>query len=282
MKYLVIGGAGSLGKVVVKRLMAHGDQVVVMSRDEEKHYWLRQEYRGRKNIDFIIGDIRNFRNVCSAVKDADIVINCAAMKQVPISEYSPMEAVLTNVIGVGNIVQAIQEHDYPVKTVLSVSTDKACNPFSVMGMTKALGERIIISGNQAAPRTKFICIRCGNFVSSNGSVMELFEKQINAGGPVTVTHSDMVRFFVDVEDVATMLFTALKYAKPGEIYVTNVKEINILHLAQDMIGEEDIEIEFTGVRPGEKLKECLVSEYELPYTTQRNGYTVIKPQICQN
>lgn len=274
---LIIGGAGTLGKVLVAKFLDLDYPVVVMSRDEEKHYWMRQEYRGNPNIDFKIGDVRNYADVCDALKGVDIVINCAAMKQVPISEYSPMQAVLTNIIGPGNIVRAIEEHGYSVDTVIQVSTDKACNPYSVMGMTKALGERITISGNKSSPKTRFICIRCGNFSSSAGSVVELFKKQIEKGGPVTITHKDMVRFFVDLDDVAQMLFTALAYAKPGEIYVTNVQETNILELAQKMIGSLNIPIEFIGVRPGEKMKEELVSQYEQERCIHRNGYTVIQP-----
>ena len=276
---LVIGGAGTLGRVVVRRFLELGYKVLVMSRDEEKHYWMRQEYNGNGCIDFKIGDVRDYANVCGAIKGVDIVVNCAAMKQVPISEYSPTEAVLTNIFGTMNIVRAIEEHGYPVDTIIHISTDKACNPYSVMGMTKALGERIIISGNKATSKTRFICLRCGNFSSSNGSVVQLFRKQIEDGGPVTITHPDMVRYFVDLEDVCTLLFTALAYAKPGEIYITNVREVKILELAQKMIGGLDIKIEFTGIRPGEKLKEELVSANETSRCITRNGYTVLQPCI---
>jgi FlaA1/EpsC-like NDP-sugar epimerase len=276
---LVIGGTGTLGRVIVDRFLELGYSVLIMSRDEQKHYWMRQEYKGNKNIDFKIGDIRNYANVCTAIKGMNIVVNCAAMKQVPISEYSPMEAVLTNVIGTANIVRAIEEHNYPVKTVIAISTDKACNPYSVMGMTKALAERIITAANKSIPKTRFFCLRCGNFGSSNGSVVELFRKQIEKGGPVTVTSPDMVRYFVDVEEVSKMLFAALMDAKPGEIYLSNVKEVKILELAKQIVSGQDIKIEFTGIRPGEKLREELISAQEKSRCLIRKGYTVIQPEI---
>lgn len=274
-KVLVIGGAGTLGKVLVSKLLKLNCKVTVMSRDEEKHYWMKEEYSGNKNITFEIGDIRNYTSVNVALKSQDIVVNCAAMKQVLISEYNPMEAVLTNVIGAGNIVSAIKEHNYSIDTIVSISSDKACKPFSVMGMTKALSERIIISGNKVASKTRFICLRCGNFVSSNGSVMELFNKQIKNGGPVTITHPDMLRFFVSLDEVCDMFFTALKEANPGDIYVTNVKKIKILDLAKRMIGGLNIKIKFIGIRPGEKLCEELISEYEQPYCIKRGKYRII-------
>jgi len=279
---LVIGGTGTLGKEVVARFLAMDYKVVVMSRDEEKHYWMQHEYSGNDNIDFKIGDIRNYSDVCLAVKDAHIVINCAAIKQVPLSEHNPMQAVLTNIIGPMNIVRAITEHSFPVKTVVGISTDKACDAIGVMGMSKALGERIMIAANKGNSKTKYIVLRCANFDSSNGSVIELFRKQIEKGGPVTVTHKDMVRYFVKVEEICDMLTEALANARAGEIYVTNAREVKIIDLAKLMIADQDIKINYIGIRPGEKMREILISENEQASgrCIIRNGYKVIQPEIC--
>lgn len=277
MRVLVIGGTGTLGKALVARFLKRSDHVVVMSRDEEKHYWMQEEYRGVDHIEFKIGDIRNFADVCAAMKHAHIVVNCAAIKQVPLSEANPMQAVLTNVVGTANIVRAIQEHDYPVQNVVSISSDKACNAISAMGMSKALGEKVVIAASRTLLKTRFIILRCANFNSSNGSVRELFRLQVEHGGPVTVTHSDMVRYFVDVETVCDMLFEALDHAKTGEIYVTPAEQVRIMDIATQSIGDRDIAIEFIGVRPGEKLAEELVSQHEFKRCVARGAYTVIEP-----
>lgn len=273
---LIIGGTGTLGKELVSRFLNLDYKVIVMSRDEEKHYWMQQDYPNNENIKFKIGDIRNYSDVCSVIKDAQLVINCAAIKQVPLSEYNPMQAVLTNIIGLANIVRAISEHDYLVDTVVSISSDKACNAISVMGMTKAIGEKIIIAASKSIPKTRFICLRCGNFSSSNGSVVELFRKQIDKGGPVTVTHKDMIRYFVELVEVCNMLIVALSEARSGEIYITNVNEVRIMDLVKQMIGEKDIKIKFIGIRPGEKLKEEMISKQETEHCIIRNGYKVIQ------
>ncbi|MFH1094335.1 MAG: polysaccharide biosynthesis protein, partial [Candidatus Omnitrophota bacterium] len=186
-KILVIGGTGSLGKVFVQRVLSGKlgtpKKIIVMSRDEAKQHQMRMSYLHKlvateeviynnfKNaLEFRIGDVRNYADVCSAVKNADIVVNAAALKQVPTCEYFPTQAVLTNCIGASNIVRAIEENSYPVDTVISVSTDKACKPVNVMGMTKAVQERIIIAANILNLKTRFICVRYGNVLASRGSV----------------------------------------------------------------------------------------------------------------
>jgi UDP-glucose 4-epimerase len=203
-KILVIGGTGSLGKIFVNRVLSGKlgtpKKIIVMSRDEAKQHQMRMSYLHKlvateeviynnfKNcLEFRIGDVRNYADVCSAIRDADIVVNAAALKQVPTCEYFPSQAVLTNCMGPVNIVRAIEENDYPVDTVITVSTDKACKPVNVMGMTKAIQEKIIIAANILNPKTRFICVRYGNVLASRGSVIPLFHEQIRKGGPLTVT-----------------------------------------------------------------------------------------------
>ncbi len=183
---LITGGTGSLGKTLVRRLLTNEigrpRKIIVFSRDEAKQHHMRLAYQNRtvatdeviyhnfeELVEFRIGDVRDVHSVASAVKDADIVFNAAALKQVPSCEYFPFEAVQTNVAGPENIVRAIREHRLPVETVVGVSTDKACKPVNVMGMTKALQERVFLSANLSCRDTRFICVRYGNVLASRGS-----------------------------------------------------------------------------------------------------------------
>ena len=198
-RILVTGGTGSMGKTFVKRVLSgeHGtpEKVIVFSRDEGKQHYMRLDYLHKKVctdevvynnfknvLEFRIGDVRDYGSVCSAVKDVDIVINAAALKQVPACEYFPTQAVMTNCLGAANIVRAISENDYNVETVVGISTDKAAKPVNVMGMTKAVQERIFTSANVLNKKTKFVCVRYGNVLASRGSVIPLFHEQIRNGG----------------------------------------------------------------------------------------------------
>lgn len=290
---LVTGGTGSLGKVLVKRLLSgkHGTpkKIIIFSRDEGKQHQMRVDYQQKNNttdeiiynnfkqlLVFHIGNVRNYHSVCRALRGVDIVINAAALKQVPTCEYFPFEGVQTNVMGVENIVQAISEHDFPVETVVGVSTDKACKPVNVMGMTKALQERIFINGNIRAPKTRFICVRYGNVLASRGSVIPLFHEQIKNDGPVTVTTSDMTRFLLSLEDAVDTICAAIESAKPGETYIPIPPAANIMDLAKVLIGDRNIKIETTGIRPGEKIHEIMISEEEIWRTLKRGNFYAIQ------
>ncbi len=299
---LITGGTGSLGKVLVKRILS-GElgtpkKVIVFSRDEAKQNEMRLAYlhktiatdeviyRNFMNIlQFQIGDIRNYADVCAAVKYADIVVNAAALKQVPTCEYFPFQAVLTNCIGPANIVRAIQENDFPVATVIGISTDKACKPVNVMGMTKSIQERIFTSANVLIPKTSFICVRYGNVLASRGSVIPLFLDQIKRGGPVTVTVPEMTRFLLSLNKAVDIVFAAIKYAKRGETYIPNVPSAKVINVVKALIGNRKIKIKITGIRPGEKLSEVLVSEEEIHHCVKRGNYYVIKsmlPELYNN
>jgi UDP-glucose 4-epimerase len=295
-RILVTGGTGSMGKVLVRRVLSgeHGTprKVIVLSRDEAKQHAMRVSYMKRRvttdeviyrnfqNIlEFRIGDVRNFADVCSAARDADIVVNAAALKQVPSCEYFPMQAVQTNCTGPQNIVRAIQECDLPVEAVVGISTDKACKPVNVMGMTKAIQERIFIGANVLNPRTRFLCVRYGNVLASRGSVIPLFHEQIHAGGPVTVTVPEMTRFFLTIDRAVDTVFAALATGRPGETFVPIVRSATVMNTAQALIGDRDIEIVMTGIRPGEKMHEIMVSEEEMHHTVRRGDYHAILPML---
>jgi FlaA1/EpsC-like NDP-sugar epimerase len=300
-RVLVTGGTGSLGKVLVRRLlsgeMGKPRKIIIFSRDEAKQHDMRMAYLNRRSVtdeiiyrnfeqllEFRIGDVRNYHSVAAALRDADFVFNAAALKQVPTCEYFPYEAVQTNIGGAENIVRAIREHDLPVKTVVGISTDKACKPVNVMGMTKAIQERVFIRANLDCPNTRFICVRYGNVLASRGSVIPLFHEQIRTGGPVTITTREMTRFLLSLDQAVDLIFTALKDAGRGETFIPKVPSANMTDVARALIGDLPIEIVFTGVRPGEKTHEILISEEEANRTIDRGKHYAILPilpEICQ-
>ena len=293
---LVTGGTGSMGKVLVRRLftgeLGTPKKVIVMSRDEAKQHDMRLAYMHKtvttdeviyrnflQTLEFRIGDVRDYADVCSAVKSADIVINAAALKQVPTCEYFPEQAVLTNCMGAINIVRAIRENGYPVETVIGVSTDKAAKPVNVMGMTKAVQERIFTSANVLNADTRFICVRYGNVLASRGSVIPLFLDQIAHGGPLTVTVPEMTRFLLTLDQAVDTVFAALRTAKAGEILVPDAPAATVMSLARVMAEGRDIEIKVTGIRPGEKMHEIMVSEEECHHTVRRGDYYAIRSML---
>jgi len=293
---LVIGGTGSLGKVLVRRILTDElgkpGKVIVMSRDEAKQQAMRVSYIHRKAttdeviynnfrqlLEFRIGNVRNYVDVCSAVKDADFIINAAALKQVPLCEYFPEQALQTNCLGPVNIVRAIRENDYSVETVIGISTDKACKPVNVMGMSKAIQERIFVSANVLNLKTRFNCVRYGNVLASRGSVIPLFHEQIKAGGAVTITDASMTRFLLSIDQAVDTIFAVISEGKAGEIYVPIVDSATVENVAKALIGSRKIETEIIGIRPGEKMHEILVSEEECHHVIKRGDYYVILPML---
>jgi UDP-glucose 4-epimerase len=295
-RLLVTGGTGSLGKLLVRRLltgeMGNPERIVVFSRDEAKQHQMRLDYLHRvastdeivysnfqRQLAFRIGDVRDFDALAAALRETDVVFSAAAMKQVPTCEYFPFEAVRTNIDGPENLVRAIEQLRLPVETVVGVSTDKACKPVNVMGMTKAIQERILIQGNMRAPATRFVCVRYGNVLASRGSVIPLFHDQIRNGGPVTITTQEMTRFLLSLDQSIDLIFAAVSGAKAGETYIPRVPAARVVDLAAALIGDRDIETRVTGIRPGEKVHEVLISEEEAGRTVARDGYLAIRPML---
>ncbi|MEA4925765.1 MAG: polysaccharide biosynthesis protein [Syntrophomonadaceae bacterium] len=293
---LISGGTGSLGKVLTRRLLLKQSdgprKIIIFSRDEAKQHFMRMEYQQKQKatdeiiyqdfgriVEFRIGDIRNYHSVCAALDGVDIVINAAALKQVPSCEYFPFEAVQTNIGGAENIVRAIKQNKFPVETLVGVSTDKACKPVNVMGMTKAIQERVFINANIGSPSTRFICVRYGNVLASRGSVVPLFHEQIKTGGPVTITTMEMTRFLLSLDQAVDTILAAVETALAGEIYIPRVPSARIADVAAALIEERPIAIEITGIRPGEKVHEILVSDEEAWHTFARGDYYVIKPML---
>lgn len=297
-RVLITGGTGSLGQVLTRRLLFRPEgrpaRITILSRDEAKQHAMRVSYVRelaaqsgesetalQARLAFQLGDVRDYRRVALALRDVDVVFNAAALKQVPTCEYAPWEAVQTNIQGVVNLVQAIREHRLPVEAVVGISTDKACKPVNVMGMTKAIQERVLVEANLGAPTTRFVCVRYGNVLASRGSVIPLFREQIRAGGPVTITTEAMTRFLLSLNQAVDTVFAALAEARPGETYIPRVPSARVVDIAAALIGDRPIATQIMGIRPGEKTHEILISEEEVYRTTARGDYYVIQPALAE-
>lgn len=295
-RILVTGGTGSLGQTLVKRIltgeMGTPAQVTVFSRDEAKQHYMRLEFlnRGAATDDIIyenskqllkfrIGDVRDHSALLAAMRDVDIIFNAAALKQVPSCEYFPLEAIQTNIHGAANIVRALRENDLPVTKVIGISTDKACKPINVMGMTKALQERVMIEANRDCQNVQFNCVRYGNVIASRGSIIPLFVDQIKNNQPLTVTLPEMTRFLLSLDRAVDTVFEAVNSEGRGLTFVPKVASAKIVDVAAVLIGDKKLPIEFTGIRPGEKVHEIMVSEEECFRTGERGDYYVILPVL---
>jgi FlaA1/EpsC-like NDP-sugar epimerase len=293
-RILITGGTGSLGKVLLRRLLSNESgapaQIVVLSRDEAKQHAIRVEYQQLRSatdeviyrnfmerLTFRIGDVRDYASVCAALQGVDIVFNAAALKQVPTCEYFPYEAVQTNITGPENLVRAIRDLRLPVETVVGVSTDKAVKPVNVMGMTKALQERIFARANLEARETRFVIVRYGNVLASRGSVIPLFHEQIKHGGPITITDPEMTRFLLSLDEAVDLIFAAVRGAGRGETFIPRVPAARMIDVAKALIGDRPIKTVISGIRPGEKMHEILVSEEEAHRTSIRGDNYVIAP-----
>lgn len=282
---LITGGTGSFGSFIVREILnINPKKVIIFSRDEDKQYSLQHELsRFQKKLGFFIGDVRDKSSLTRAMRfGVDIVIHAAALKQIPSTEYNALEAVRTNVLGAQNVVDACIENN--VKKAIAISTDKAVEPINVMGMTKALQERIFILGNKQGGKvnTKFAAVRYGNVIASRGSVIPLFKKQIEVGGPVTLTDKRMTRFILTLSEAIKLVFDALGDMVGGEVFVPKIKPLKVLDLAQVMVSElkpKDKKIDVIGIRPGEKLHETLISPIESLRTVKKSNYYIVLPQI---
>jgi len=208
-----------------------------------------------------------------------VIFHAAALKQVPSCEYFPFEAVMTNIFGAQNVTRAIRENNLPIEKVVGISTDKACKPINVMGMTKALQERVLIEANRDCPNTSFTCVRYGNVIASRGSIVPLFVEQVRKNQPITITLEEMTRFLLSLNKAVDTVFAAISDGRRGETYVPQVAAAKIIDVAKALIGERDLPIVFTGIRPGEKVHEIMVSEEECFRTIERGGYYVILPVL---
>lgn len=272
---LITGGTGSFGNQILKKLLFEDlKEIRIFSRDEKKQFDMQNEFKD-KRIKFFIGDIRDYERVFEATKDVNIIYHAAALKQVPNCEFNPMEAIKTNIIGAENLRRASIKNN--VEIVVSISTDKAVKPVNVMGMTKALQEKIMINSNDYG--TKFIVVRYGNVIGSRGSVIPFFYELIKKNETIPVTDFRMTRFLLTLDDAIKLVFKATDEGRGGEIYVKKMPSAKIIDIAKVMIKNltkrDDYPIKETGIRPGEKIHETLVSEEEMHRTIEEEDYYII-------
>lgn len=284
---MVTGGGGSIGSELCRQIASHNPkQLILVDIYENTTYDIQQELRNsfpRLNLVVLIASVRNTKRMDMIFEKykPDIVYHAAAHKHVPLMEESPNEAVKNNVLGTWKVVQASDK--WHVKKFVMISTDKAVNPTNIMGATKRICEMIIQTYDKHS-ETEFVAVRFGNVLGSNGSVIPLFKKQIEAGGPVTVTHPDIIRYFMTIPEAVSLVLQAGAYAKGGEIFVLDMGEpVKILDLAKNLIRlsghkpGDDIKIEFTGLRPGEKLYEEMLMDEEGLQDTENKLIHIGKP-----
>ena len=272
---LVTGGTGSFGRQLTQTILGRWSpkKLIIFSRDEYKQLEMQRQFSS-PSLRFFIGDVRDVSRLHRAMHGVDFVIHAAAMKQVPACEYNPFEAVKTNVLGAANVIEAAI--DCGVPKVLAVSTDKAVNPVNLYGATKLCAEKLFVQGNAYAGSggTIFSCARYGNVVGSRGSVIPVFVDQ-RTNGTVTVTDKRMTRFWITLEQGAEFVIRCLSLMRGGEIFVPKIPSMRIMDLVTAIAPE--CQVRFTGIRPGEKIHEALVSEDEAHHAVEYDNMYVIQP-----
>lgn len=290
-KILVTGGTGTLGKALIKEILKYDPQVVrIFSRDEAKQFDLQFELDKHRNTRYLLGDVRDKERLKRAMEGVDIVFHTAALKHVPACEYNPFEGVKTNIIGTQNVIEAALEND--VEKVIYTSSDKAISPTNTMGATKLVAERLISAADyyKGSRRTVFAAVRFGNVMGSRGSVIPLFKKQIQNGGPVTVTLPEMTRFMMTLSQAVMLTLEAARQAKGGEIFVLKMPVVRLIDLAEAVVEEfaplcgfspPDINVETIGLRPGEKVYEELMTYEEANYAMEFPHMFAVPPGFVE-
>lgn len=273
-RILVTGAGGSIGSEICRQVSSfRPKELIILGHGENSIYQLNMELLGKYAEHFritpVIADVQDRKRIFEVMEKyrPDVVYHAAAHKHVPLMEINPREAVKNNILGTRNVAEAANHAK--VKTFVMISTDKAVNPPNIMGATKRLCEMIVQDMATKSDSTKYVAVRFGNVLGSRGSVIPLFKKQIAKGGPITVTHPDIVRYFMTIPEAAQLVIQAGSLARGGEIFVLDMgKPVRIVDLAKNLIrlsgySEDDIEIKFTGLRPGEKMYEELLNEGEI-------------------
>jgi UDP-N-acetylglucosamine 4,6-dehydratase len=276
LSVMVTGGTGSFGKQFVRKLLTdvHPKKIIVFSRDELKQYEMATGGFDHPSLRFFIGDVRDRERLRRAMKEVDIVVHAAALKQVPACEYNPIEAIRTNVEGSTNVIEAAL--DAGVRRVLALSTDKAVNPVNLYGATKLVAEKLFVQANSYSGKgpTRFSCVRYGNVVGSRGSVVPVFLSQRKTGA-ITITDKRMTRFWLTLEQGVEFVLKAIGRMHGGEVFVPRIPSMRITDLAEAIApGCKVVEI---GIRPGEKLHESLISEDEARNAVLADDMYIIKP-----
>ena len=279
---LITGGTGSFGHRYVSTLLDKYNlkRLVIFSRDELKQYEMEIKFKQHKGFDtmrFFIGDVRDGERLKEAMRDIDIVIHAAALKQVPAAEYNPMECIKTNIHGAENVIKAALAND--VGKVIALSTDKAANPINLYGATKLASDKLFVAANNmSGGRTKFSVVRYGNVVGSRVSVVPLFERLISEGAKqLPITHNEMTRFWITLQEGVDFVLKNMKRMQGGEIFVPKIPSVRIVDLAKAMSSKLPLKI--IGIRPGEKLHEIMCPSDDSHLTIEFSDHFVIIPSI---
>ena len=277
---LITGGTGSFGHRYVTTLLKRYNlkRLVIYSRDELKQYDMQMKFEEHhKVMRFFIGDVRDGERLKEAMRDIDVVIHAAALKQVPAAEYNPMECIKTNIHGAENIIQAALTNN--VDRVIALSTDKAANPINLYGATKLASDKLFVAANNmSGGRTKFSVVRYGNVVGSRGSVVPLFNKLISKDvDSLPITHEEMTRFWITLQEGVDFVLKDMERMQGGEIFVPKIPSVRIVDLAKAMA--PDLTIKIIGIRPGEKLHEIMCPADDSHLTVEFKDYFVIAPSI---
>lgn len=249
----------------------------VYSRDELKQYEMMQAFDHHPKLRFFLGDVRDRQRLSRAMDGADIVMHAAALKQVPLCEYNPFEAVQTNIIGAENVINAAINHN--ISHVMALSTDKAVNPVNLYGATKMCMEKLIVAGNSYVGRlrrTRLSCTRYGNVIGSRGSVIPVFRKQ-KSTGRITITDARMTRFWITLEQGVRFVIQCTEKMQGGEIFIPKIPSMKIIDLAKTIAPQS--QIAYSGVRPGEKIHECLLTEDEARHALEFKDFFIVTPEF---
>lgn len=281
---LITGGTGSFGKKFIKTILethTEIERIVIYSRDEFKQFMMSNMPEFKKHADklrFFIGDVRDKERLYRALEGIDFVVHAAALKQVPSCEYNPFEAVKTNIMGAANIIDACI--DKKVKRVVALSTDKACAPVNLYGATKLCSDKLFIQGNaySSPSGTKFSVVRYGNVAGSRGSVIPFFQELVaNGAKELPITDMKMTRFWLKLEQAVEMVLEALEHMHGGELFVKKIPSMHMPDLAKAIAPE--LKITEIGIRPGEKIHECMITKEDARNTIEKEGYYIILPDI---
>jgi UDP-N-acetylglucosamine 4,6-dehydratase len=277
-RILVTGACGSVGSALVRRLLDEGHTVCAFDHSEDGLFRLDQDLKnqGGNRLRSFLGNVRDEDRLRRAMEGVDVVYHCAALKHVQLSEYNPFEAMQTNILGTNNVIQAAVIAG--VGRVVLTSSDKAVNPTSTMGATKLLGERLFNAANHYAGKhkTRFACVRFGNVLNSNGSVLQIFKRQLDSNLPLSITSTGMTRFFISMSQAVDLCLNAAARMVGGEIFVMSMGSCNIMSLAKAVSGDQPFRYVEIGPKPGEKLYEELVTDSEAPRTViEGNTYVVL-------
>jgi UDP-N-acetylglucosamine 4,6-dehydratase len=277
-KVFLTGGTGSFGRAFTKKLIELNNftQLIVFSRDELKQFELANEIKSPKVI-FVLGDVRDYDRLSMTMRDSDVVVHAAAMKQIPASENNPIEAIKTNVLGADNIVNA--SIACGIKKVIALSTDKAANPANLYGATKLCSDKLMIAGNSALGNntTKISVVRYGNVLGSRGSVIPFFREQSNLG-VIPITDPKMTRFWLTIEEGVEFVLKSFERMQGGEIFVPKIPSFKVIDVAK--VVAPDVKTEIIGIRPGEKLHEVMITEDDSIDTVEFDKfYAILSPLL---